>query len=106
MVEELQIRVHGSPDLPTLVYLPGLHGDWTLVSSFRTELAERARFVEFTYPRSLTWSLDEYAAAIEDALLANGIDQGWGLGESFGSQVAWPFVAGSASSIFRPHELL
>ncbi|MEO8428631.1 MAG: alpha/beta hydrolase [Verrucomicrobiota bacterium] len=104
MPEELQIRVHGSPDQPTLVYLPGLHGDWTLVSSFRAALAGRVRFVEFTYPRSLTWSLDEYAAAIEDALLANEIKQGWVLGESFGSQVAWPFAARNATSISSPHE--
>ena len=104
MVEELQIRVHGPADQPTLVYLPGIHGDWTLVSSFRAALAGRARFVEFTYPRSLTWSLDEYAAAIEDALLANENNQGWVLGESFGSQVAWPFVARNATSILSPPE--
>jgi pimeloyl-ACP methyl ester carboxylesterase len=104
MVEELQIRVHGTPDQRTLVYLPGIHGDWTLVSSFRAALAGRVRFVEFTYPRSLTWSLDEYAAAIEDALLANELKQGWVLGESFGSQVAWPFVARNATSISGPHK--
>src|SRR5215472_4578534 len=71
--EALQVRVHGAPELPTLIYLPGLHGDWTLVRSFRTALGNRVRFVELTYPRSLTWSLDDYAGAIEDALTEHEI---------------------------------
>ncbi len=87
--EQLQIRIHGPAWRPTLVYLPGLHGDWTLVGSFRAAVAGRVRFVEFTYPRTLVWSLEDYAQAVEAALLANGIDRGWVLGESFGSQVAW-----------------
>jgi len=93
MTESLQLRVHGSPDLPTLVYLPGLHGDWTLVGSFRKALAGRVRFAEVTYPRSLTWSLDDYAAGVEDALAEHGIKRGWLLAESFGSQVVWPIIA-------------
>jgi hypothetical protein len=32
--ERIQMRVHGVNDSPTLIYLPGLRGDWTLVSSF------------------------------------------------------------------------
>jgi len=31
MAEELQLRIHGQASLPTLIYLPGLHGDWTLI---------------------------------------------------------------------------
>src|SRR5207244_1916801 len=93
MTDELQLRVHGDALLPTLVYLPGIHGDWTLVSSFRAAMAGRVRFVEFTYPRTLTWSLNDYAGAIEAALLANGIERGWLLGESFGSQPAWAILA-------------
>jgi hypothetical protein len=27
MLEELQLRIHGEASLPTLIYLPGLHGD-------------------------------------------------------------------------------
>ena len=38
-VEELQTRIHGDASLPPLVYLPGLHGDWTLVTSFRLAMA-------------------------------------------------------------------
>jgi pimeloyl-ACP methyl ester carboxylesterase len=90
--EQLQIRIHGDTSLPTLIYLPGLHGDWTLIPSFRAAVEGRARFVEFTYPRTTEWSLEDYAAAIEAALLANGITSGWLLAESFGSQPAWAIV--------------
>jgi pimeloyl-ACP methyl ester carboxylesterase len=95
--EQLQLRIHGDASLPTLVYLPGLHGDWTLVTSFRLALGGRVRFVEFTFPRTLTWSLDDYANAVEEALLAHGITHGWLLAESFSSQVAWPLIAGGRS---------
>ncbi|MGN6555662.1 MAG: alpha/beta fold hydrolase [Verrucomicrobiota bacterium] len=92
MPEALQIRVYGDAQLPTIVYLPGLHGDWTLVSSFRRALGNRVRFAEITYPRTLTWSLEDYAAAVETALRERGITEGWLLGESFSSQVVWPIV--------------
>jgi pimeloyl-ACP methyl ester carboxylesterase len=92
MTDNLKMRVHGDASLPTLVYLPGLHGDWTLVSSFRAAIAGRVRFVEFTYPRTTTWSLDDYAREIEEKLLAHGIERGWLLGESFGSLPAWQVV--------------
>src|SRR5262249_11813976 len=96
MTEELQIRIWGDATLPTLVYLPGLHGDWSLVTSFRVALAGRVRFVEITYPRSLTWSFDDYADAIQTALSDNGVRQGWLLAESFGSQPAWYLVGQNA----------
>ena len=51
------------------------------------------RFVEVTYPRTLTWSLLEYATGVQAALARQGITQGWLLGESFGSQVVWPLAA-------------
>jgi pimeloyl-ACP methyl ester carboxylesterase len=93
MAERLEIRIYGDESLPTLVYLPGLHGDWTLVSGFRCAISPRVRFVEVTYPRTLTWSLDDYAAAVETALAENKITGGWLLGESYSSQVVWPMVA-------------
>lgn len=92
MAEKLQLRVHGEPSRPTLVYLPGLHGDWTLIGDFRKAIGDKVRFVEFTYPRTLTWSLDDYAAAVENALAQNGITGGWLLGESYGSQVLWAMI--------------
>ncbi|MBI3879586.1 MAG: alpha/beta hydrolase [Verrucomicrobia bacterium] len=96
MEEQLQIRIHGDASLPALIYLPGIHGDWTLITSFRARVAGRVRFVEVTYPRTLTWSLDDYAAAIQDVLVKNGITSGWILAESFGSQVAWPLIRHSS----------
>ena len=93
MEEELQLRVHGDDSLPTLIYLPGLHGDWTLVGGLLQALDGKVRFVEITYPRTLDWSLDDYAAAIEAALAQRGITSGWLLGESFGSQPLWALAA-------------
>jgi pimeloyl-ACP methyl ester carboxylesterase len=93
MPEALEIRIYGDDSSPTLIYLPGLHGDWTLVGGFRHALNRRVRFVEVTYPRTLTWSLEDYAAAVEAALIEKKITHGWLLGESFGSQVVWPMVA-------------
>lgn len=93
MGEQLQLRIHGNGSLPTLIYLPGLHGDWTLVSGFRQAVRDRIRFVEITYPRTLTWSLDDYAANVETALKQNGISTSWLLGESFSSQVVWAVLA-------------
>jgi pimeloyl-ACP methyl ester carboxylesterase len=92
MTEKLELRVYGEAALPTLIYLPGLHGDWTLVGGFRLAVSGRVRFVEMTYPRTLTWSLADYAQAIEAALAERGITRGWLLGESFGSQVLWSLV--------------
>ena len=34
MEEQLQLRVYGEASQPTLIYLPGLHGDWTLIAQF------------------------------------------------------------------------
>lgn len=93
MDERLKLRVDGEASLPTLIYLPGLHGDWTLIPNFKRALANRVRFAEVTYPRTLTWSLDDYAAGVEAALTEIGITRGWLLAESFSSQVAWPMVA-------------
>ena len=90
--EQLVVRVHGDASLPTLIYLPGLHGDWTLVSSFRAAVQGRVRFVEFTYPCRTDWTLEDYARAVSAALQEQGITEGWILGESFGSQVAWSLL--------------
>ncbi len=84
----LSIRIHDGP-APTLVYLPGLHGDWGLIGAFRRALDGRVRFVEVAYPRVCDWDLDAHAAALTTALRAKGITRGWLLGQSFGSQVAW-----------------
>ena len=87
--ERLQVRMYGLPGLINLLYLPGIHGDWTLIPSFRAALPPNVCFVEVTYPRTLTWSLDDYAREITNNLANQGITHAWILGESFGSQVAW-----------------
>ena len=91
--EQFQIRVYGDASLPTLIYLPGIHGDWTLVAGFREAIGDRVRFVEFTYSRAVDLSLEDYAVGIESALKEHGIERGWLLGESFGSQIVWPLIA-------------
>jgi len=91
--EQVELRSYGDELEPTLIYLPGLHGDWTLIGSFRRAVAGRVRFVEASYPRTLTWSLEDYAAGVEAALAERGIREGWLLGESFGSQVVWSLLA-------------
>jgi len=90
--ETLQMRVTGSTDQPALIYLPGLHGDWTLISSFKAAIAGRVCFVEYTYPRTMQWSLEDYARACQQALLDHGITKGWLLAESYGSQIAWAML--------------
>ncbi len=90
--DSVQVRVHHPNSRPTLVYLPGLHGDWTLVGNFRRALAGRVCLVETAYPRTIAWSLDDYGAAVEAALAATGIDRAHVLAESYGSQVAWALV--------------
>lgn len=90
---ELRIRVHDGNSQTTLVYLPGLHGDWTLLSPFRQALAGRVRLVETAYPRTLTWSLADHARALWRALEEAGLSKVWLLGESFGSQVMWAMWA-------------
>jgi len=97
--EKMQIRVHGTDEQPTLIYLAGLHGDWTLIGDFRKQVADKVRFVEITYPRTVVWSLDNYAEALEQCLAKYGITSGWLLAESYGSQVAWQLAARKNFSI-------
>ena len=102
--ETIQLRMHGPAAEPALVYLPGMHGDWTLVSRFREALGGRVRLVEITYPRTTTWSLEEYAETMWNALEGHGLSQVWLLGESFGSRVAWAMLAASHGRSDRPIE--
>jgi len=90
--EALQMRVYGSPELPPLIYLPGSHGDWSVIAGFRNQVLPHVRFVEFTYPRTQCWTMEEYGRHVADALADKGIKNGWLLGESFGSQIAWQIV--------------
>jgi pimeloyl-ACP methyl ester carboxylesterase len=103
--EDLELRLHGPNRAPTLIYLPGLHGDWTLVGGFREAVAGAVRFVEITYPRTLEWSLEDYAEAVDDRLARAGVQSGWLLAESFGSQVAWSLI-GRANRSFEVQAMI
>lgn len=87
----MRVRVHPG-DGPTLIYLPGLHGDWGLIGAFRRALGERVRFVELGYPER-PHSLEELAAGVRNALSSQGVTSGWLLMQSFGSQVGWKMLA-------------
>ena len=99
MSDELHLRIHGDSSRPTLIYLPGAHGDWTLAGPFRTALAGRVRLVEVVYPRTLRWTIHDYGREIAAHLAAHGIRGGWLLGESFGSQVAWKLLEPNATNL-------
>jgi pimeloyl-ACP methyl ester carboxylesterase len=105
---ELQVRIDGDASLPTLIYLPGVHGDWTLLPAFRELAKEKFRLVQFTYPRTISWSLVEYARAVSEALASRGITRGWLLAESFSSQVAWTWLnmAQENATEFRFDEII
>lgn len=102
------LRSHGPSNAPALVYLPGIHGDWTLISSFRAAVQQSARFLEFTYPRTETWSLSDYANDVRAHVRTSGCERPWILAESFGSQVAWQWLADAANDdpTWRPQGLI
>jgi pimeloyl-ACP methyl ester carboxylesterase len=104
--DAVQLRIRDAHVRPTLVYLPGLHGDWTVATPLGQCLADRLRFVTVTYPRTVTWTLPDYGRAVRDALTAHQIRTAWILAESFGSQVAWSLFGNSAASGFHPGGLI
>src|ERR1043166_1184738 len=92
MWDQIQIRVSGRAEAPTLIYFPGLHGDWTLIRSFKIALGDNVRFVEITYPRTTSWTLAQYAEGVLTALAGAGVAGGWLLLESFGLQIGWELL--------------
>ena len=105
-VESLVLRQHGPVSAEPLIYLPGIHGDWTLANSFRAAYSRESRFIDMTYPRTVTWSLDDYADCVLDALGKLGVDQGSLLAESFGSQVAWRLMDRARERGFQVRRLV
>lgn len=90
-MSEVSIRVHDGAG-PTVIYLPGIHGDWGLIGAFRRELGTRVRFVEFSYSKDKV-TLERLAELVHAELESHGVKAGWLLGQSFGSQVAWALMA-------------
>ena len=89
----MQLRVHGPAQGERLIYLPGVHGDWTLIGSFARAVSDSVQLIQVTYPRSLSWSLSDYATHVEQRLAQEKVESGWLLGESFGSQVVWAILS-------------
>lgn len=87
------VQIQGPPDLPTLVYLPGMHGHWSFAHALRKKLEGKVRLVELAYPSVVTWSVTDYARSALNALDEAGITRAWILAESFGSQIAWELTA-------------
>ena len=89
---ELTTRLDGDRSNPCLIYLPGVHGDWTLLTSFRDLAKERFFVVQVTYPRTLNWTMLDYGREVSLAMERLEIQSGWVLAESFSSQVAWAWL--------------
>lgn len=86
---ELVTQITGPADAPVIIYLPGLHGDWTLMGELRPLLTGRARLVEVAYPHaSAVWGLSDYAARLRAQFLRLELPPAHLLAESFGSLVA------------------
>ncbi len=83
---------------PALLYLPGVHGDDTLLGSFRTRLGNDLQLLTVTYPHSTTVGLADLAAEAWSAVRASTRRPVWLLAESFGSQVAWAMLAVARTS--------
>ena len=90
---EVRLEVQGDPAGPVLVYLPGVHGDATLLGSFRARLGDDVRLLAVSYPTGHSWNLADHAAAIWEAVTKATPGPVWLLAESFGSQVAWAMLS-------------
>ena len=84
-------RAAGDPNAPPIIYLPGVHGDWTAQGRARPILTRDFHLVETAYPRIEKWSIDDFAHALKDLLDGLEIESAHIVGESFGSLVAWQF---------------
>jgi pimeloyl-ACP methyl ester carboxylesterase len=91
---------------PVLVYLPGLHGDSTLFTSFRVQACKHVQVLEFDYPRSMTWSVEDHAEFVLQEVHRHNIESAWLLAESYGSQVAWSLAQRALDSSFCIHGII
>ena len=92
MTETISAFIDGPEDRPTLIYVPGIQGDCTLIPALRRALGNDVYWVELTYPQTTGWTLERYASELLECLRQRGIKRGWLLGESFGSQVVFSVV--------------
>ena len=91
-LDPIQGLIHqesGDAEATPVLYLPGVHGDWSFMDSARELLSERFRLIEVTYPRAGGWTLETYAGALDDLLDVLDLESVHLIGESFGSRVGW-----------------
>jgi pimeloyl-ACP methyl ester carboxylesterase len=91
---------------PVLIYLPGLHGDSTLFTSFRLKALKHFQVLEFVYPRNTSWSLSDYGDFVLEELRQHDLKEGWVLAESYGSQVAWSLLQRRSGYDFFPEGII
>ena len=63
--------IHGAEGPATgapVLYLPGSHGDPSLISEAKEILRRDVRLIAVTYPRAESWSLEDYADALGDLM--------------------------------------
>lgn len=84
-------RSTGDRSAPPVLYLPGVHGDWTPQVRARPILGREFQLIETAYPRIEHWSIDDFARALLELLDRLNIETAHIVGESFGSLVAWQF---------------
>jgi len=92
--------VYSNSGKPVLIYLPGVHGDSTLFTSFRVKAVQELEVIEFAYPRNTCWSLEDYAQFVFEELRQYDLKRGWILAESYSSQVAWTMLALASGANF------
>lgn len=84
-------QVSGDSAAPPLVYLPGVHGDWTIFERLRPLLNAHFRVIEITYPRRTDWKIEDFGSGLAKVLDELEVGAVHLLGESFGSLVCWEF---------------
>lgn len=89
--DALIFREIGDASAPPLIYLPGVHGDWTPQAAARPMLSANFRLVELTYPKQPTWNVGYYVAALQQLMDGLDIKSAHLVAESFGSVIAWQF---------------
>ncbi len=88
---ELVYRIRGAEGAVPVVYLPGVHGDWTPQAAASQILAGAFRLVEISYPKEPLWRMRDYASAVVSLLDRLEIESAHVVAESFGSLVGWEF---------------
>lgn len=77
---------------PTLIYLPGLHGESSLFSGLHDAASGALQVEKIDYPRAGCQGVSELGEHVLQTLVRRGIRRGWVLAESFGSLVIWELV--------------